>query len=145
MDLRDFRNLAVDLVVVKNASAAHFRTAIGRAYYAALHVASQVLGALQLPPAENPRGHIQAVRLLQQSGDSALETAGGLLGDLHGDRIIADYHLKRTDVETIKSAQASVEITVFIIDELDAFVADTSRREAVIATLEPLYKGLTGK
>jgi len=145
MDPRDFRNLAVELVVVKNARAAHCRTAIGRAYYAAFHVASQVLGALQLPPAENPQGHIQAVRLLQQSGDPALETAGGLLRDLQGDRIIADYHLKKTEVETVRAAQASVEIAVFVIDELDAFAADPVRRTAVAATLKPLYKGLTGK
>ena len=145
MDPRDFRNLAVDLVVIKNAGAAHFRTAIGRAYYAAFHVASQVLNALQLPPAENAQGHVQAVRLLQQSGDPTLETAGGLLGDLHGDRILADYQLKRADVEPIKSAQASAEIAVFIIDELDAFAADPARRTAVTATLRPRYKGLTGK
>ncbi len=145
MDPRDFRRLAVDLVVVKNAGAVHFRTAIGRAYYAAFHVASQVLDALKLPPAEDPQGHVQAVRLRQQSGDPALATAGGLLGDLHSDRIIADYQLKRADVETFKAAKASVEIATFIIDELDAFAADPARRTAVTATLMPLYKGLTGK
>jgi len=53
--------------------------------------------------------------------------------------------LKRTDVETLKAAQASVEIAVFIIDEWDAFAADTVRRTAVTATLKPLYQGLTGK
>ena len=37
MDPRDFRSLAVGLVVTKKAGAAHFRTAIGRAYYAACY------------------------------------------------------------------------------------------------------------
>src|SRR5438552_1309797 len=109
MDPRDFRKMAVDLVVVKNAGAALFRTAIGRAYFAAFNLASQVLGQLEFPLAENPQGHIQVVRLLQQSSDHPLETAGGLLGDLHGDRIIADYKLNRTDSERVKAAQASVE------------------------------------
>jgi hypothetical protein len=53
--------------------------------------------------------------------------------------------LQRTDVETRKAARASVEIAVFIMDELDAFAADTVRRTTVTATLKPLYKGITGK
>jgi uncharacterized protein (UPF0332 family) len=137
--------LAVELVVARKAGAALFRAAIGRAYYAAFHSASHLLGTLQFPPAENPQGHIQVVRLLQQSGDRARETAGGLLGDPHGDRILADYHLKRTDVETRKAAQAAVEIANLIIDELNTFAADQIRRTAVAATLKPLSKELTGK
>jgi hypothetical protein len=36
MDPRDFLTLAEKLIVTKNARAAHFRAAIGRAYYATL-------------------------------------------------------------------------------------------------------------
>ena len=75
MEPRDFLTLAEKLVVAKNAGAAHFRTATGRAYYAAFHQVSNVLGELGFPPAESAEGHVQAVRLLQRSGDTKLEPA----------------------------------------------------------------------
>src|SRR4051794_17750249 len=102
MDPRDFRKLAESLIVSRNASAVHFRTAIGRAYYASFHVASQALGELGFPPAANQNGHFQVVRLLQDSGENGLATVGGMLGDLHSKRLIADYQLKKLDVETLR-------------------------------------------
>jgi uncharacterized protein (UPF0332 family) len=145
MEPRDFLTLAEKLVVVKNAGAMHFRTATSRAYYAAFHQVSKVLGELGFPPAESAEGHIQAVRLLQRSGDTKLETAGGLLGDLATLRRKADYELNTPDVEKMSSAQAAVEIATSIFDDLDSFVADQSRRTAVTACLKTLYKSTTGK
>ena len=145
MDPRDFLKLAENLVVSKNAGPSYFRAAIGRAYYAAFNVASQVLRALGFPPAQSPVGHAHAVRLLQRSGDAALATVGGLLGDLHGDRIKADYELQRTDVEKMQTAQAAVEIADSILRDLDTFMADPARKSAVTGTLSPLYKSITGK
>src|SRR5208337_585022 len=145
MEPRDFLTLAEKLVVAKNAGAAHFRTATGRAYYAAFHQVSKVLGELGFPPAESAEGRVQAVRLLQRSGDTNLEPAGGLLGDLYILRRKADYELQRPDVEKMISAQKAVEIARSIFDDLDSFVADQSRRTSVTACLKPLYKGITGK
>jgi len=70
----------------------------------------------------------------------ALEVVGGLLSDLHGDRIKADYELQRTDVEKMTAAQSAVETAVSIFKDLDAFAADLARRSAVTATLKPRYK-----
>jgi predicted HD phosphohydrolase len=56
MDPRDFLKLAEQLVVAHQAGAAQFRTAIGRAYYSAFNVASQVLDQLGFSPAENAHG-----------------------------------------------------------------------------------------
>jgi hypothetical protein len=145
MDSRDFLKLAEQLVVARTAGAAHFRTAIGRAYYGAFNFGSQILDQLGFPPAENAHGHNQTVRLFQQSGDPELEAAAGLLGDLHTLRLKADYNLKRTEVEKMKVAQAAVESADSIFDDLNAFLSDPARRSAVTATLGPRYRSLTGK
>jgi hypothetical protein len=145
MDSRDFFKLAEQSVVARTAGAAHFRTAIGRAYYSAFNFGSQILGELGFPPAENAHGHNQTVRLFQQSGDPALEAAAGILGDLYTLRLKADYQLKRTDVEKMKVAQAAVESADSIFGDLDAFQGDPTRKSAVTATLGPRYNLLTGK
>ena len=107
MEPRDFLTLAEKLVVVKNAGAMHFRMATSCAYYAAFHQVSKVLGELGFPPAQSAEGHIQAVRLLQRSGDTKLETAGGLLGDLATPPKKSRLRTKtRPDVEKMSSAQA---------------------------------------
>ena len=76
---------------------------IGRAYYASFHFAVRALDELGFPPARNANGHAQVVRLLQQCGDSTLAGAAGILGDLHGNRIKADYELHRLDVDRIQA------------------------------------------
>jgi hypothetical protein len=145
MGPREFLKLAEAFVVTPKAGVAQFRTAIGRAYYGAFNFGSQVMTELGFPPAENALGHNQTVRLLQQSGDPILETAGGLLGDLHTLRLRADYNLKRTDVEKMKAAQAAVETAGSIFDDLDAFMGSPARRSAVTIVLSSRYKAITGK
>lgn len=145
MDARDLLSFAEHLVVSRNAGPAHFRTAIGRAYYSAFHLASETLGGLGFPPAESAQGQSQVVRLLQRCGDEELAATGGLLGDLHGLRLKADYELRRSDVEKSSSARNAVEIAQSMRDDLAAFLADQPRQLAVNATLKPLYRGITGK
>jgi uncharacterized protein (UPF0332 family) len=145
MEPRDILSFAEKLVVDKKAGAAHYRTATGRAYYAAFHQVSKALDELGFPPAESAPGHKQAVELLQQSGDSVLAAAGGLLGDLYESRRLADYKLQRSDVEKRSAAQSAVEIALSIFEDLDSFLADQTRRSAVCATLKPRYKRITGK
>jgi hypothetical protein len=65
MDPRDFLTLAEKLIVIKNARAAHFRAAIGRANYATFNFASQALVELGFPPAGNSHRHMLVIRLLQ--------------------------------------------------------------------------------
>jgi hypothetical protein len=145
MDSRDFLDLAKALVLTQNAGAAHFRAAVGRAYYAAFNFAAQTLDELGFPPAKNSLAHNQVVRMLQESGDEALQTAGGILGDLHGDRLKADYDLRRADIEKRKAAQAAVETAMAIFDDFNEFMNDTSRRSGVATNLKPQYNFITGK
>jgi hypothetical protein len=145
MDPRDFLTLAENLIVIKNARAAHFRAAIGRAYYATFNLASQALVELGFPPAGSSHGHMHVIRLLQQCGDAALECAGGLLGDLQGSRLKADYELQRVDVEKIKAAQAAVETAYLIFGEIEAFMADGARKAIVAGVLKQRYAMITGR
>lgn len=145
MEPREFLKLAEQLAVIQNAGPAHYRTAIGRAYYASFNFASQVLAKLGFPLAKNANGHQQAVRLLQQGADGVLETVGGLLGDLHADRIRADYDLQRSGVENLKAAQVAVEIAASIYGDLDAFLADENRKSAVTEAVRSIYTTLTGR
>jgi hypothetical protein len=99
-------------------------------------VAAEVLGALGAPPFDNPEGHNQAVRLLQVSGDDELRALGMLLSSLRTGRNHADYAMARPDVETMTKAQLAVETAQQIVDDLDAFLADPSRR----GLAEPLIR-----
>jgi hypothetical protein len=147
MEPREFLRLAGHLVVTQSpaASTSHFRTAIGRAYYAAFNFTCNVLAELGFPASEGPKAHILAARLLQQSGDHELATTGGLLDDLHGVRIKADYHPWNPTVETKESAQAAVETAQDIFGGLDSFLISVDRKVVVIGTLTREYKSITGK
>jgi hypothetical protein len=145
MNPRDFLLLSTGLVVAKRAAAAHFRTAISRAYYATSHPACRILDELGFPSTQGPQGHARVVRLLQRCGDDTLEAAGGLLRDLHADRIRADHELERTDVETRRAAQTAVELADSLFTDFDTIMADPARRAAATAMLKPLYSAITGK
>ncbi len=145
MDPRAFRDLAIDLVTSQRAGAAYFRAAIGRAYYASFHVASDTLAKLGFPPARNSKGHTQVVRLLAQSGENRLQVVGGLLGDLYTKRLRADYQLDKPDVENLNSGKAAVETSIAIIDDLERFMEDADRKSAACTQLSRCYKSITGK
>jgi uncharacterized protein (UPF0332 family) len=145
MDPRAFRDLATQLVVSKGANAASFRTAISRAYYASFHVASQTIENLGFPPPKGANAHKQVAQLLQESGENELQSLGGMLGDLHTTRLLADYRLDRSDVETRRSGQSAVETCIQIVDGLEQFMADAARKSAAHAHILPHYSLITGK
>ena len=105
MDPRAFQTLAAYLVASKGGDAASIRTAIGRAYYASYHVASEAIKGLGFPPIRHTNAHQMVAQLLQNSGDNEVEPLGGMLGDLHARRVLADYQLDKPDVETLKSGR----------------------------------------
>ena len=145
MDAQEFLDLAEKLVTARNLYAASYRAAIGRAYYASFHFAVRALDELGFPPARNANGHAQVVRLLQQCGDSTLAGAAGILGDLHGNRIKADYELHRLDVDRIQAAQAAVETARSIFDDVRSFMSEAPRKARVIENLKDRYSTITGK
>lgn len=89
MNPRDFLQVAVKLS--KGGTAAEYRTAISRAYYAAYHVGVEFLRGMDCHISEGPSGHGEVSRDFNNCGDSELSIAGSQLTVLHGKRIIADY------------------------------------------------------
>ncbi len=100
-----------------------WRTAIGRAYYGAFHVAMGVLlDKLQitLPTARDKKNtHAFVQQALNNSGNADAIKAGGLLGDLHEYRKNADYDLKTADCGKQILARACVEVANRICTLLD--------------------------
>lgn len=97
-----------------------FRTAISRAYYAAFHVAPELLERVGCGVAKGPQGHGQAQHRLNNSGDQRLADIAGQLGDLHGERIRSDYRLDNVTMENPKGARDWVSLAGDIIAELGA-------------------------
>ena len=74
MNWRDFLSLAARLAAA--ATEADWRTAVSRAYYAAFHVARQLLADLNFTVPRADRAHQYLVFRLSNSGEPAVEQAG---------------------------------------------------------------------
>src|SRR5687767_13640233 len=106
MDPRDFNSLAAQLA--GGATAAHCRSAISRAYYAAFNVAAQLLRGIGCPPGKGGAAHGDVQKFLGSCGDPAIAATATDLGSLHSRRIRADYQMDKTDVESPANALAVV-------------------------------------
>jgi hypothetical protein len=106
MDPRDFLVLAQHLAVATTEAA--WRTAVSRAYYAAFHVARQLMEDLGFAVPQADRAHAYLWLRLSNCGDPQVERAGMNLNDLRRERNGADYHL----VRTIRQAPAQKQCPV---------------------------------
>ena len=84
-------------------------SAVSRAYYGAFHLALRFLDDIGWPVPKNAKAHVYAARQLQRSGQTDAYRAGSLLGDLHTDRIKADYRLDNPRIGTPAFARLCVE------------------------------------
>jgi uncharacterized protein (UPF0332 family) len=134
MNPSDFITFAAQVVGFKAAGA---RSAVSRAYYGVFHCASALLEELGL--------HIQARSLhgkldliLADCGNENGDQAGKLIGDLHSDRIKADYKLAETRVETREFAINTVEAANVAHKKIELLRADcgnASVRDAVTTAI----------
>ena len=112
---RDFLTLASCLVA--GADEASWRTAVSRAYYAAFHVARQLMNDLGFTVPYADRAHGYLWLRLQNSGEPSVVQAGADLKDLRGLRNKADYDLSfslrspfaRTQYSTAESIILALE------------------------------------
>ena len=132
MDARDFQALAVDLAEFGWRSS-HFRTAIGRAYYAAFNIGAEFLRAQQLNVPRSGWGHKYVSRALGSSGNLSVRRAGQQLNDLRTQRNRADYDMRREDVEKRATARLNVAQAARIIAVLDSLPALSSAAQIVQA------------
>src|SRR5262245_53651972 len=90
---RDFLPLGESLA--HEASEAAWRTSVGRAYYAAFHVARELFEDLGFAVPKADRAHGYLWLRLCNCGEPTVEKVGWDLKDLRGERNFADYDLKR--------------------------------------------------
>jgi uncharacterized protein (UPF0332 family) len=90
---RDF--LAVAKQLAAGGTEAEWRSAISRAYYAAFHVARELLEDLRFAVPHADRAHAYLSRRLANCGEVQMQRAGTDLNALRGVRNQADYDLHR--------------------------------------------------
>lgn len=91
MNARDF--LALALHLAQESAESEWRSAVSRAYYAAFHVARELLQQCGFLVPRSERAHAYLWLRLANSGHLATATAGSKLNTLNGDRNRADYDL----------------------------------------------------
>ena len=116
MDPREFHKLATQLTATDNP--AELRTAISRAYYAALNVSAEVLSPL-IRLTKGPAAHGEIQKVLQNCGDQSVVAAGRNLENIHSRRIDADYRMTNAACENRMTVQATVAEAGAIIETLD--------------------------
>jgi len=131
MNWRDFLSLAVRLAA--GTTEADWRTAVSRAYYAALHIARRLVADLNFAVARADPAHPSLVYRLSNCGESAGEQAGRDLETLRRLRNRADYD--DTPALTQPQGAAAVQLAEGIIQVLDAATQGPARiriRDAMI-------------
>lgn len=110
MDFRDYLPLAQALA--QGSTEAHWRSGVSRGYYAAFHVARQLLGSLgfQVPQADRAHGYLWL--RLSNAGVGEVMAAGRLLNDMRRERNRADYdgHATLTQVTATQDVRFAEEI-----------------------------------
>ncbi len=121
MNGRDFL-LAAKLLLPMTLEAA-WRSAVSRAYYAAFHVARQLLEDLGFRVPYGDQAHAYLWLRLYNCGDPQVRLAGRELNYLRGERNRADYNLQHP----VRQAPATrlVQVAEQLIQILDATSAAT--------------------
>jgi uncharacterized protein (UPF0332 family) len=142
MNWRDFLSLAGRSA--GNATEADWRTAVSRAYYAAFHVARQLLTDLNFTVPRADRAHQYLVFRLSNCGESAVEQAGRDLETLRRLRNRADYD--DAPAVTQPQAAAAVRLAEAIIQVIDAARLEpthTQMRDAMIVYERDVLQDVT--
>lgn len=125
MDFRSYLPLADTLA--KGTTEAEWRSACSRGYYAAFHVARQLLLALgfRVPQADRAHGYLWL--RLSNAGVIEVKKAGSLLNDLRRERNRADYDDHRTITQA--AVQTHVQHAEEIIQALDTAAVEPIRTQ----------------
>jgi hypothetical protein len=131
MDPKEFYRVALEIVLGSPPPGpAWCRTAVSRAYLAALNRATEALAGLGVSCGKGPQKHGQAVRFLHATDDPDLKTASATLDHLRTERNRADYDMDDRLVQTLARARRAVNAAKDIMDYLEAVETDPARRAA---------------
>lgn len=114
--------IAVARLLAANATEAHWRSAVSRAYYGAFHVALRLLHSLGVSFPKAASAHEKAAYCLQHADDIGLKEAGRKLASLREMRNAADYRLEDRRV-------ASAAFTAMQVGEAEEIVSAIRRAE----------------
>lgn len=129
MDAAEFYDFALRIIVGgPTPGPAQCRTAIGRAYYAALHRADDALARWGASCGKGPQKHGLAARFLHATNDPDRMVAAAFLQDLKTLRNRADYDLNDPSVESVHQAKVALEFARDVMDYLAAVDKDPARR-----------------
>jgi hypothetical protein len=138
MDGRNFLEVARE--VVNGPTEAHWRTAVGRAYYAVMLTLRDAFvrwGLSALPPASVHQG---VHRRVFTSMDADMKQIGRWLVRLRDLRGFADYELVgRREFSTGGEAQRSIRKATDALRLFDAIDADGPRRAAITAEIRAIF------
>ena len=129
MNFRDFLTLAATLAA--GATEAEWRSAVSRAYYAAFHLACDLLRDLGFTVPHSERAHAYLWLRLSNSGHPDGRNAGLNLRQLRQQRTRADYDPLRTVSAT--TAANDLQTAEEIIRVLDAAAQDPPRTQIMDA------------
>ena len=129
MDPRDYLKIARNILKVDKP--ANCRTAFNRAYYAAYNVAFVYLKGAGMPISTGPGGHGDVNNFFQNCGIGDLKVAYQKLSNLYSDRIHADYHLNKENVEKINNAKMALKKAESIINITDLYFSGSERKKVV--------------
>lgn len=133
MEPRDFLEVAKKLS--QGGTAAEYRTAVSRAYYATFHVGAAFLKDIGCLISEGPQAHGEVRNDLSNCGDAELAGVGSQLADLHTKRIIADYRLSDVKYDNQKTSQAVTVQAERMIHALDR-CGSGARRDDIAQALK---------
>ena len=122
---RDFLGIASALA--RDTSEAAWRSAVSRAYYAAFHVARELLESMGFSVPHGDRAHGYLWLRLQNCCDSLTQDAGRDLKMLRGDRNGADYNLHQPSSKV--EARRCIDLAQGIIQSLDAARIEPTRTQ----------------
>ena len=129
MNGRDFLAVAKNLLAAP--TEADWRTAVSRAYYAAFHVARQLLGDLSFRVPRADPAHAYLWMRLSNCGDPQIQAGGQRLHDLRSERNRADYDI---DVPLAHTAAATQDLIARqLIQLLDTAAVDPLRTQITTA------------
>ena len=129
MDPRDYLQIARNILQVDKP--ANCRTAFNRAYYAAYNVGFVYLEDAGIHIKKGPGGHGKLREYFQNCGMQDLKEVYQKLSNLHGNRIDADYYLKKKKVEKIDNAKMALEQADSIIKTTDLYSSEAKRKIVV--------------
>jgi uncharacterized protein (UPF0332 family) len=131
MDGRAF--LAVARELAAGSTAAHWRSSVGRSYYALFLEGRDLLQRWGFTPQRRDPVHSFVRLRFDFAGDPDLVLVGRRLDDLSKLRNTADYNLKSSGFVDDAEAQTSLSVATDALARLDAVDADPARRAAAIA------------